>query len=81
VTQAPGSLIYAVGNDFDRALARTVPAGQTKVHEFLAPTGDTFWVQAAAAPVAAAGTTATLTATVPAPADQFNFAIVEIKRQ
>src|SRR4051812_23451910 len=81
VTQAPGSLIYAIGNDFDRAIARTVPAGQIKVHEFLAPTGDTFWVQSATAPVAAAGTTATLTATVPAPADQFNFAIVEIKRQ
>jgi Bacterial Ig domain len=80
VTQAAGSLIYAVGNDFDRAIARTVPAGQTKVHEFLAPTGDTFWVQTATAPVAAAGTTATLTATVPAPADQFNFAIVEVKR-
>jgi hypothetical protein len=81
VTQAAGSLIYAVGNDFDRGVARTVPAGQTKVHEFLAPTGDTFWVQTASAPIATAGTTATLSATVPAPADQFNFAIVEVKRQ
>src|SRR3954464_2331702 len=80
VTQAAGSLIYAVGNDFDRALARTVPAGQTKVHEFLAPTGDTLWVETANAPVATAGTTATLSASVPAPADQFNFAIVEVKR-
>jgi hypothetical protein len=80
VTQAAGSLIYGVGNDFDRAVTRTVPAGQTKVHEFFAPTGDTFWVQAANAPVAAAGTTVTLNATVPAPADQFNFAIVELKR-
>jgi hypothetical protein len=80
VTQAAGSLIYAVGNDFDRAVTRTVGTGQTKVHEFFAPTGDTFWVQTANAPVAAAGTTATLNATVPAPADQFNFAIVEVKR-
>ena len=47
VAQAAGSLVYAVGNDFDQAVARTVPAGQTKVHEFLAPTGDTFWVQSA----------------------------------
>ena len=45
VAQAAASLVYAVGNDFDRAVARTVPAGQTKVHEFFAPTGDTFWVQ------------------------------------
>ena len=81
VTQAAGSLVYAVGNDFDRAVARTVPAGQTKVHEFFAPSGDTFWVQTANAPIAAAGTTVTLNATVPAPADQFNFAIVELKRQ
>ena len=35
-----------VGNDFDRAVARTSRRGQTKVHEFFAPTGDTFWVQA-----------------------------------
>jgi hypothetical protein len=81
VTQAAGSMVYAVGNDFDRGVARTIPAGQTKVHEFLAPTGDTFWVQAGNAPIAAAGTTVTLNATVPAPADQFNFAIVELKRQ
>src|SRR6185437_14262291 len=80
VTQAAGSLVYAVGNDFDRAITRTVGAGQTKLHEFFAPTGDTFWVQTANAPIAAAGTTATLNATVPAPADQFNFAIVEVKR-
>ena len=81
VTQAAGSIVYAVGNDFDRGIARTIPAGQTKVHEFLAPTGDTFWVQAGNAPIAAAGATATLNATVPAPNDQFNFAIVELRRQ
>jgi len=80
VTQAAGSLVYAAGNDFDRAVTRTVGAGQTKVHEFFAPTGDTFWVQTANAPIASAGTTATLNATVPAPADQFNFAVVEVKR-
>jgi hypothetical protein len=80
VTQAAGSLVYAVGNDFDRAVTRTVPAGHTKLHEFFAPTGDTFWVQAGNAAVATAGTTVTLNATVPAPADQFNFVIVELKR-
>ena len=81
VTQAAGSLVYGVGNDFDRAVARTPGAGQTKVHEFFAPSGDTFWVQSANASIAAAGTTVTLNATVPAPSDQFNFAIVELKRQ
>ena len=33
--QAATSAIYGVGIDFNRAVARTVPAGQTKVHEFL----------------------------------------------
>jgi Big-like domain-containing protein len=81
VTQAAGSLVYGVGNDFDRAVTRTVGAGQTKVHEFFAPSGDTFWVQSANAPTGAAGSTVTLNATVPAPSDQFNFAVVELKRQ
>src|SRR6266850_591812 len=46
ITQRAGSVVYAVGNDWDRAVARTLPAGQTKVHEYVAATaGDTFWVQ------------------------------------
>ena len=79
VAQAAGSLVYAVGNDFDRAVARTIPAGQTKVHEFLAPTGDSFWVQSANTSTTAAGATVTLNATAPTN-DQWNFAIVELKR-
>ena len=79
VAQAAGSVVYAVGNDFDLAVARTIPAGQTKVHEFFAPTGDTFWVQSADAITAAAGATVTLNATAPT-TDQWNFAIVEVKR-
>ncbi len=39
--QAAGSAFYAIGNDFDCAVARTIPAGQVKVHEFLSPSGDT----------------------------------------
>jgi beta-lactam-binding protein with PASTA domain len=80
VAQAAGSLVYAVGNDFDRAVARTVPAGQTKVHEFLAPSGDTFWVQALNGTTASAGATVTLNDSAPT-TDQWNFAIVELVRQ
>jgi hypothetical protein len=79
-TQAAGSLIFGVGNDFDRAVARTAGAGQTKLHEFLAPTGDTFWMQSLNAPSTAAGQSLTLNATAAGAADQWNFAIVEIKR-
>ena len=79
VTTADASVVYGVGNDFDQAIARTVPAGQTKVHEFLAPSGDTMWMQKASATVAIAGTSVTLNDTAPT-ADQWNFAIVEVKR-
>jgi hypothetical protein len=79
VAQSAGSLVYGVGNDFDRAVARTIPAGQTKLHEFFAPTGDTFWVQSANSPTTAAGATVTLNATAPT-TDQWNFAVVELKR-
>jgi hypothetical protein len=80
VTQAAGSLVFGVGNDFDRAIARTVGAGQTKLHEFLAPTGDTFWMQSVNAASTAAGQTITANATAAGAADQWNLAIVEIKR-
>ena len=79
VTQGDGSAIYGVGIDFDRAVARTVPTGQTKLHEFLAPSGDTMWMQMLNATTAPAGTTVTLNDTAPT-ADQWNFAIVEIRR-
>ena len=80
VTQAAGSLVFGVGNDFDRAVTRTVGAGQTKLHEFLAPTGDTFWMQSVNAASTAAGQSITLNATAAGAADQWNLSIVEIKR-
>ena len=64
---------------FDQAIARVIPAGQTKVHEYLAPSGDTFWVQASSSTTTAAGASVTLRVTSPT-ADQWNFAIVELKR-
>ena len=79
VTTAAASVVYGVGNDFDQAIARTVPAGQTKVHEFLSPSGDTMWMQKLDATIATAGTSVKLNDTAPT-ADQWNFAIVELKR-
>ena len=77
VTQAAGSLLFGVAIDFDQAIARTVPAGQTKLHEYLAPSGDTMWMQRLDAATGAAGTTATLNDTAPT-TDQWNYAAVEI---
>ncbi|HEX5474656.1 MAG TPA: PASTA domain-containing protein [Vicinamibacterales bacterium] len=78
VTTGSGSLVYGVGNDWDRAVARTLGPAQVKVHERVdTTTGDTYWVQAHAGAVAASGTTVTLNDTAPT-ADRWNFAIVEI---
>ena len=76
-TTRAGSLIWGVGNDWDRAAARTVGAGQTKVDEFLASVGDTMWVQRQTAAVPLAGTTATLNDTAPTN-DRWNMAAVEV---
>ena len=78
-TQA-NSLVWGVGDDWDRAVARTVSANQTKFSEYLAPAGDTFWVQYVTAPSAAAGVTATVSCTAPTN-DRWNLAAVEILPQ
>jgi hypothetical protein len=78
VTTSTQSMVYAVGNDWDSAIARTLPAGQTKVHEFVdTAVGDTFWVQSTSAAVAAAGTSVTMSTMAPT-FDQWNFAAVEV---
>jgi hypothetical protein len=79
LTQAAGSLVYGVGNDFDRAINHPAGAGQTQLHQFLAPSGDTMWMQMLTNPAGAAGSSITLNTTAPTQ-DQWNFAIVEIKR-
>ena len=77
-TLGANSLVFAAGADRDRALARTIPAGQTKVNEFLETSdGNTFWVQSTAGAVTTAGTPVTLNATAPT-TDQWNLAIVEL---
>ena len=46
-----GNWVFAVGNDWDNATARTPISGQVLVHQKLVTTtGDTFWVQSTAAP-------------------------------
>jgi hypothetical protein len=81
VTTGPESLVYGVGNDWDRAVARTVGPNQAIVHQWVqTAVGDTFWVQAWTAPTGAAGTTVQLNDTAPTN-DRWNFAAVEILTQ
>ena len=77
VTTGIGSWVLGVGNDFDNATARTLGAGQTLVHQYLATAGDTYWVQRLSAPVATAGTTVTIADTAPTK-DRYNLSIVEV---
>ena len=77
VTTAGGSWVLGVGNDYDNATTRTVGAGQTLIHQDLAPIGDTYWVQMLTGSVVAAGTSVTLNDTAPTK-DQFNLSIVEV---
>jgi hypothetical protein len=45
VTTRNNSWVFAVGNDYDNAIARTVGTGQSLVHQDLSPSQDTYWVQ------------------------------------
>lgn len=72
------SLVYAAGNDYDNAIARTPGAGQVLVHQWVeTATGDTFWVQRISGYTGAAGTVATVNDTAPT-SDRWNLAAVEV---
>ena len=44
-----GNWVFAVGNDWDKAVARTPVSGQVLVHQRVdTQTGDTYWVQSTA---------------------------------
>jgi beta-lactam-binding protein with PASTA domain len=77
-TTRAGSLVYGVGNDWNAAIARTLGASQTLVHQWVdTAVGDTFWVQSRTAPVSTAGSVATINDTAPT-TDQWNLAAIEI---
>jgi hypothetical protein len=77
VTTRNGSWVVGVGNDYDNAIARTVGASQTIVHQWLTPTGDTYWVQRRDAPTPTAGTAVSIDDTTPT-GDRFNLAACEV---
>ena len=79
VTTGSNSLVVGVGNDYDNAIARTVGAGQTLIHQDLTATGDTYWVQMQASSIPASGTTVSINDTAPTK-DRYNLSIVEILR-
>jgi Bacterial Ig domain/Lysyl oxidase len=77
-TTAAGSLSYAVGNDYDNAVGRTVDTGQQLIGQWIdTATGDTYWVQGTSAGATAAGQHLTLGDTAPT-GDQWNLAAAEV---
>jgi len=77
-TTRANSLVYAVGNDWDKAVPRTAGAGQAIVHQWQdTVTGDTYWVQAFSAAIAASGSVVQSSDTSPT-TDRWNFTAVEI---
>jgi len=79
VTTRGNSLVFGVGNDYDTPTPRTVASGQTLVHQYFPPVGDTYWAQRATNPIPLAGTSVTISDTAPT-ADRYNLAICEIRR-
>ncbi len=78
-TTRAGSLVFAVGNDWDNSVARTVGSGQSLVSQWVdTSVGDTFWSQRLTAPAGAAGSVVTINDTAPT-SDRWNLAVVEIK--
>ncbi len=77
-TTVRGAAAFAVGNDFDHAIARTLGSGQLMLSQVVdSRTGDTYWAQTRTAASAAAGQHLTLNDTAPT-TDQWNLAAVEI---
>ena len=76
-TTRANSWVFAVGNDWDGAQARTLGTNQTMIHQYLATVGDTFWVQRTSAPTAASGTIVTINDTAPT-THQYNLSACEV---
>ncbi len=77
-TTVAGSRVFGVGHDWDNPVPRTVPAGQTMVHEFVdTSVGDDNWVQSQAQPMLSAGSAAPISDTLPT-TDRWDLAVVEV---
>jgi|HubBroStandDraft_4_1064222.scaffolds.fasta_scaffold00167_6 hypothetical protein len=77
VTTRNGSWVFGVGNDFDNAIARTPATGQSLVHQYLTPFGDTYWMQMQSATTPNSGTVVSISDTAPT-GDRFNLSAVEV---
>jgi hypothetical protein len=72
-----GNWVFAVGNDWDKAVGRTPVSGQVLVHQRIdTQTGDTYWVQSTVSP-ATANALVDIHDSAPT-TDRWNYAVVEV---
>ncbi len=77
-TTGPGSLVFAVGHDWDNAISRTLAPNQTLLYQFLDNgVGDTTWSQYTTAVIPGSLTPVTMSDTAPT-GDQWDLAAVEL---
>jgi hypothetical protein len=77
-TTKASSLVFAMGEDWDNAIARTLPAGWVSLNQWLdTATGDTYRSQYTNVPVQATGTQVTVSDTAPT-TDRWNLVAVEL---
>jgi hypothetical protein len=76
-TTEGGSWVWGVGDDWDNAIPRTVGSNQNEFDEYLAPVGDTYWVQSQSSAVNAPNSQVTIDDTAPT-TDRFDLSLVEI---
>jgi hypothetical protein len=78
-TTSPTSLVFAVGHDWDNAIARTLPSGWVLLDQWLSTAaGDTFWSQYTNTPTGPAGSVVSVNDTAPTN-DDWNMVAVELK--
>ena len=77
ITTRNNSWVVGVGNDYDNAIDRSAGNNQTLVHEYLTPTGDTYWVQMQSTPILTSGTRVTINDAAPT-TDRYNLSLCEI---
>ncbi|MGA7795772.1 MAG: galactose oxidase-like domain-containing protein [Candidatus Acidiferrales bacterium] len=76
-TTRNNSWVFGVGDDFDKAVVRTLGPSQSMIHQFLTPLGDTYWVQRQTNTTPISGTTVAINDTAPT-GDRYDLSIVEV---
>jgi hypothetical protein len=77
-TTGSTSLVFAVGNDWDNAIPRTLPSGWVTLDQWVnTSVGDTYWTQYTNTPTGAASSVVTVNDSAPT-SDQWNLVAVEL---